>query len=464
MPGSPMHQDVMISGANTIAEFPYEEGDFDRYHLAIIHRWLHVLTPLTATLVPLFLILDSLTMPRELLLRFGIYRGLSTAIVLIQYLFICKTKPGRLSYLHGYLVTFNVGGIIALMTVDLGGFNSSYYAGLNLVLIGVNLLLPWRFIHSALNASMVILFYVMLNLLSAQPYSFQILVNNLFFLCGTAIVAVSINHVQFKRIRKEFELMIQLKKARDALWSEMELAKRIQTALLPTGKKIPGYDVAAAMIPAKEVGGDYYDIIESQKDKRWIAIGDVSGHGVDCGLIMMMAQTGVLHMVSGNHDCMPSEVLRSVNMVVRENLLRLKSDYYMTIMVLKLENNRIILSGHHQDVLIYRAALGRTEIIPTKGTWLGVVDDISPFLMDRTVGIGADDVVVLFSDGITEATNWNGEMYGELRLEKALNRYARRPAGEIMKSILEEVRKFQAEQIDDMTLVVLKRKRPSVGE
>ncbi len=459
-----MLQNVTTTGADRIAEFPYGEGEFDGYRLDLIHRWLKVLSLLGIILVPLFFVLDSFMMPRELLPLFGIYRGASTAVVLVLFIIIRRTRAGLLSYIHGYLVTISVGGAIALMTVDLGGFNSSYYAGLNLVIIGVNLLLPWKSLHSALNAFVVVLLYVLLNLLVPHPFDPVILLNNMFFLCATGVVAVSINTVQHKRIRKEFDLLVQLKKARDSLWSEMELAKRIQTALLPARKQLKGFDIAASMAPAKEVGGDYYDIIETAAGQRWIAIGDVSGHGVDSGLIMMMAQTGVLHMVNNGGDCKPSDVLRSVNTVLRENLSRLRSDYYMTMMVLKLESNRMMLSGHHQDVLIYRSSLSRTEILPSKGTWLGIIDDLGQQLTDRTASIGLNDVIVLFSDGITEATGRGGELYGERRLEKALNRSAHLPAEAIVEAILEEVKGFQVEQSDDMTLVVIKRKTLADGE
>ena len=84
------------------------------------------------------------------------------------------------------------------MTVDLGGFNSSYYAGLNLVIIGVNLLLPWKAIHSAANSFIIIFMYLFLNIMSGQSYDFSILTSNLFFLCSTAVIAVSINHVKYR--------------------------------------------------------------------------------------------------------------------------------------------------------------------------------------------------------------------------------------------------------------------------
>ena len=77
------------------------------------------------------------------------------------------------------------------------------------------------------------------------------------------------------------------------------------------------------MHPAKEVGGDYYDIIETAGGVRWITMGDVSGHGVDSGLIMMMAQTSIISMVKNCVECKPSTVLKAVNSVIRENLSRL---------------------------------------------------------------------------------------------------------------------------------------------
>ena len=278
---------------------------------SIIHQWLQTLATMAFTLVPIFFILDYYTMPPELLQRFGIYRLVSTLIVIGQFFIIRHTRPHRFSYLHGYFISLNVGGIIALMTVDLGGFNSSYYAGLNLVIIGVNLLLPWKTIHSAINSIIILAMYLVFNFIAAQSYEGTIFINNLFFLLATAVIAVSINHVRYKLVRQEFDLREELKIARDALWSEMELAKRIQTALLPDKDNIKGFKVAATMFPAIEVGGDYYDIIETSDTDKWVTIGDVSGHGVDSGLIMMMAQTSIVSTINCNKNSKPSEILNS---------------------------------------------------------------------------------------------------------------------------------------------------------
>jgi hypothetical protein len=431
--------------------------DFDQFLNRIIHDWLKTLTFLVIALVPLFFILDYFIVPKDLLKQVGIYRLIATLIVIIQYFIIRLTKPSRLSYLHGYIVSVVVGGVIVLMTRDLGGFYSSYYAGLNLVIIGVNLLLPWRAKHSALNSGIIIFLYIFANILGIGDYRTNHLINNLFFLCATSIIAVSINYVKHLLIKKEFYLMCELKIARDSIWSEMELAKRIQTALLPDKQKIKGYEIAATMIPAKEVGGDYYDIIETPKGDKWVTIGDVSGHGVDSGLIMMMAQTSILSKVNDNGSCGPSDMLESINGIIRENISRLGSDHYMTMMAMRLNQSEMTLAGKHQDLIIYRSALNKTETITIPGTWLGITDDIKTSLTELTIEINTGDIVLLFTDGITEAANAGGEMFSQERLAQALNKYADLPVGKLRDKIIEEVMSFQEEQLDDMTLVVIKK-------
>ncbi|MEW6267140.1 MAG: PP2C family protein-serine/threonine phosphatase [Thermodesulfobacteriota bacterium] len=438
-------------------ETDFTAENFKEYLDEIIHDWLRTLTALVFTLVPIFFILDYFTMPGYLLPRFGVYRLLSTFIALIQYFIVRSTKAGPQSFLHGYVVSINVGGIIALMTVDLGGFNSSYYAGLNLVIIGVNLLLPWRAIHSTLNCLIIIVLYILLNLTAGNPYDPIILTSNLFFMLGTAIIAVSINHVKHKLVEKEFTLLAQLKKARDALWSEMEIAKRIQTALLPKKETIKGFEIAATMLPAKEVGGDYYDILETPNGERWITLGDVSGHGVDSGLIMMMAQTSICSTIHNCRGHKPSMVLSSVNYIIRENIQRLGSDHYMTIMAIHLSEANMTVAGKHQDIIIYRADQNRTEVIKTKGTWLGITDNISPFLEDISVNLGQGDTVLLFTDGVTEATNSKGQMYGQVRLEQILNQHVNLPIRMILDNIIRDLKEFQQEQMDDITLVIVKK-------
>jgi len=243
---------------------------FELYRDDLTHAATATVASLGALLIMLFLILDAIVMPPELLGRFALYRGAVTGLILLQWLLIRRTSPSRWSILHGYFLTFVAGFMVSWMTVDLGGFDSRYYAGLMLVVVAVNLLLPWRPIHSAANGFLTVGIYVVLGRAFGGPFDGPTLVGNLFFLCSMVVIAVASTRLRHDLLLREFMLRAELvqtnatldrsrrelKEARDALWGEMEVATRIQTALLPPDQRLGGYDVAARMRPATEVGGD----------------------------------------------------------------------------------------------------------------------------------------------------------------------------------------------------------------
>ncbi len=430
---------------------------FEQFIHQIVHDWSKTLASLAFILVPLFYILDYFTMPHDLLPRFAVYRLIGTVIPLMQYFIIKNTKPGRTSYIHGYLVSFFVGGVIAVMTVDLGGFDSNYYAGINLVIIGVNLLLPWEAVHSAINGLMLLVVYVFLNLCTPQDYSATNLISNLFFMSSTVIIAVSINYVRYKLIKQEFHLRAELRIARDALWGEMELAKKIQTSILPENERLGVYQIAALMKPADEVGGDYYDFFEADTRERWFTIGDVSGHGVDSGLIMMMTQTSVLSILNSTPGLKPSKLLGTINAIIRKNITRLKVERYMTIIAGRLDEDSITFAGKHMDIIIIRGADGSVEVMPTEGTWIGITDDIEDYLTDYQIQVNNEDMLLLYTDGATEAKNIDGELYGDVRLIESFTRHRMLPIKDIIQNILKDINLFQEKQDDDISLLVIKK-------
>jgi serine phosphatase RsbU (regulator of sigma subunit) len=444
---------------------------FDPYLDGLTHDWMKTVTALGFSLIPLFLILDHFTMPPELQGRFAIYRASVTAVVLLQYFLLRATRPSRFSLLHGYVFTVVVGGMITLMTVDLGGFDSSYYAGLNLVVIAVNLLLPWRPIHSALNGIAAVGMYVLANALCGGPFQVAMLTNNLFFFGSTVIIAIAVAAARHQLIATEFltraELVqanhdldrsrVELKVARDALWGEMEVAKRIQTALLPQNRRVGAYDVAARMLPAAEIGGDYYDIIQAGADRHWIAIGDVSGHGVESGLVMMMTQTSILSLVHENPHLTPAEVFHAVNGVLLENISRLRASRYMTLNVVQLGDEGLTLAGKHQDVLVWRKATGTVEPVSNDGCWIGIVEDTRGHVVDQGIRMDDGDLALFFTDGATEAMSAGGEMFGDERLAEALARVAALPLDVALERLFDELAAFRAVQDDDVTLMLVRR-------
>ena len=444
---------------------------FQRYLDGLVHAWLGTVSALGFTLVPLFLVLDLFTAPRELLPRFALYRGLATGLCLAVFVLLRNTRASRWSFVHGYVISAVVGGSITAMTVELGGFDSRYYAGLNLVIAGVNVFLPWRPAHSAANGMMVVVMYAAANALWGGPFDRSVLAGNLFFMVSTVVIAVAITYARLELVRREFELRSelldanallehsreQLEEARDALWGEMEVAKRIQTALLPIDQRAGPYEVAAGMFPAAEVGGDYYDIIAAPGDRRWIAVGDVSGHGVESGLVMMMTQTAILSLVRQEPPLGPAGVFRGVNGVIWENLARLGGNRYMTLNVVRLDDEGLTLAGKHQDILVWRQAEQRVETVSNEGTWIGVVPELGDACPESFVPLAPGDTALFFTDGVTEALDASGEMYGEERLAAAFAHASARPPALAIGAILEEVARFTPDQTDDMTLLIVRK-------
>nr|HPI23060.1 SpoIIE family protein phosphatase [Spirochaetota bacterium] len=251
---------------------------------------------------------------------------------------------------------------------------------------------------------------------------------------------------------------------RDQLWGEMQLAKKIQTVLLPDRPEIEGFQIAAYMQPADEVGGDYYDIINVD-GLDWLVIGDVSGHGVPAGLIMMMVQTAIHTALAGKPNLKPQRLLSHINQVVTANIKKLNEDKYMTITVLAcLKNGKFYFSGLHQDIMVYRAATKAVEIVETDGIWLGLVDDIKGMLHDSDLTLASGDVMLLYTDGITEA--WRrgarkderdpeSDMFGDERLKSCLLTLGEKEPEEIKRGILDEMRDYMP--ADDVTLLIVKK-------
>jgi len=356
------------------------------------------------------------------------------------------------------------------MTAQLGGFDSPYYVGLNLV-VAANLLLPWRPLHAGLNSLLTILVYVVVNAILGGPFHGAVLLNNLFFLLVAAVTALLTALARFRLLLREHAARTglleanaalersrtELKRARDALWGEMEVAKRIQTSLLPEDRRAGPYQVAARMVPAAEVGGDYYDIVDAGDGQHWIAIGDVSGHGVEAGLVMMMTQTSILSLVRERPSRTPADVFRRVNGVLWQNMSRMRADRYMTLNVVRLEPDGLTMAGKHQDVLVWRRGQG-VETIANEGSWIGLVADPGSHVRDFFIQMAPGDLALFFTDGATEARDGRGELYGEERLARCLSRVAGLPLEDALGVLFADVAAFrQGEPDDDVTLLLVRR-------
>jgi len=320
--------------------------------------------------------------------------------------------------------------------------------------------------------------YLVLGSSFGGPFATANLAGNLFFLCSMVVVAVASTSLRHDLLEREFMLRAELveinatldrsrqelKEARDALWGEMEIATRIQTALLPPDQRLGSFAVAARMRPAAEVGGDYYDIIHLPGGLRWVAIGDVSGHGVESGLVMMMAQTSILTVLQARPDWGPAAVFKAVNAVLWENLTRLRTGRYMTLNLARLEADGLTLAGKHQDLLVWRRAQRRVEVVSNDGCWLGVVPDLVDAVADQHVALAEGDLALFYTDGVSEAMDVRGRMFGLERLSMALAEVADLPLPAGLDRLFAAVEAFQERQDDDLTMLLVRRGGAREGE
>jgi PAS domain S-box-containing protein len=251
--------------------------------------------------------------------------------------------------------------------------------------------------------------------------------------------------------------------------AELDVTRRLQQMLLPTEeelRQIENLDIAGFMQPADEVGGDYYDVLQHNGALK-IGIGDVTGHGLESGVVMLMLQTAVRTLqTSGVED--PVYFLDILNRLLHANLQRMNVDKSMTLALLDYNagcleaSGQLRLSGQHEQLIVIRRG-GKVELIDTidLGFPLGIEDGITRFVREMPpVELKPGDGVVLYSDGITEAENESEKFYGLERLCQVVSAHWEKPAEAIKDAVVTDVREFIGQQkvYDDLTLLVVKQK------
>jgi len=255
--------------------------------------------------------------------------------------------------------------------------------------------------------------------------------------------------------------LIETLSEQDRLKKEMEIAERIQTSLCPPIPQHKEFEIAALMKPSKEVGGDYYDIVVDSGGSLWFAIGDVSGHGVTPGLIMMMAETAFGSKVDDSKELLPSQVLESINHILCKNINdRLKESHFMTMNLLKyLGEGRFVQSGAHLDIIIYRKKRQKCELIETKGVFLGMIPDISHVSHNSEFKMEKGDILCTYTDGITEAADNEGNLLDLCGLCTLIEKNAWKNAEDLCSTIVNNTLDWcNHRQVDDITLIVAERK------
>jgi len=236
---------------------------------------------------------------------------------------------------------------------------------------------------------------------------------------------------------------------------EMETARNIQQGLLPDSPpSIEGFDIAACSLPARQVGGDFFDFIELDNGSYGIVIADVSGKGVPAALFMALSRALVRANVLEENNGV--EAIEKANHVIEQES---KSGMFVTLLYGVLEKGttgfKYVNAGHNPP-LIYRHATGSHGLAKLAGIALGVLEDIK--LKNEEIALAPGDLLLLYTDGITEAVNSAGEQYGMDRLSDVISKSAALPAQAVVEKIKEEVFSFSLgqPQHDDFTCVVVK--------
>jgi len=259
---------------------------------------------------------------------------------------------------------------------------------------------------------------------------------------------------------QQFALMLENARLTDRiveqekLRRDLAMAAEVQKRLLPEQPPETSSAVLAAFsIPARSVGGDYYDFLELGNQKVAIALADVAGKGIAAALIMSAVQA-TLRIVAEENTSLP-ELAAKMNSFLHRTT---PSNSYATFFYAQLDASgqrlQYVNAGHNPPYLVR----SDSEIVelPAGGTVVGLFPQMS--YEDAAIELRSGDLLVAFTDGVTEALNPSQEEFGEQRLKALLQSVVHLPAGEISKRITQELRSWiaDAEQHDDMTFIVLK--------
>jgi sigma-B regulation protein RsbU (phosphoserine phosphatase) len=236
--------------------------------------------------------------------------------------------------------------------------------------------------------------------------------------------------------------------------NELEIARGIQSSILPSGvPELERIRVAAAYQPMTAVAGDFYEFIVVDRRHAGFLVADVSGHGVPAALIASMIKVAIQGVVADAQE--PGEVLRGLNRVLSGQL----RGQYVTAAYLWVdaETRRARYSAAgHPPLLHWRFADGELERVESNGLLFGVLPDAEYPVRD--LALGADDRLLLYTDGLVEAENARGDFFGDAELEKVVRAHHARPASDLLALLLTEGRNWlprAASQQDDITLVVI---------
>ena len=269
----------------------------------------------------------------------------------------------------------------------------------------------------------------------------------------------------FNQMTGSIENLLQTAAEKKRLEEELRIARQIQMSLLPRGQlDMPGLGVTALCVPAREVGGDYYDFFPLGPGRLGVLIADVAGKGTSAALYMAELK-GLIMALSQTYQS-PRQLLIEANRILSDNLDS-RSFITMTYAVIDLVNAVMTYARAGHCPLIYlpgpAAAIQGAQVLVPSGMVLGLridgaVEKFNDLLEEKQISLHTGDILVFYTDGITEAMNNDSDLFGDSRLSRIVEEHGHLDSGELRERILREIEAFvgTADQHDDMTMILIK--------
>jgi len=272
-----------------------------------------------------------------------------------------------------------------------------------------------------------------------------------------------------QRVERRTQELMATRAENMRMGAELDVGRRLQQMLLPSAEElgqVRELEIAAFMEPAAEVGGDYYDVLPHADGLR-IGIGDVTGHGLESGVVMLMTQSALRTLPAESGGDM-AELLETLNRTIFNNVQRMGGEKFLSLAILDYQalpeggevRGRLRLAGQHESLILLRAD-GHTEVYDTDslGFPIGLVDEVASFVDVLQLELRRGDTAVLYTDGITEAADEEHRLYGLDRLCEVLRNHVAEEVEAIKQAVIADVKRHIAHQtlFDDLTLVLRQR-------
>ncbi len=369
-----------------------------------------------------------------------------------------------------YLLVLITGGVFALMNPL--GFELGTAVAETVLLGTIGLIVGWIYLRDDFLTVFITLFFFVNHLQGASGWLMDQSPDTLLFYTNMILVFAGLTYGGYSlstgKSAKELpgfvpEYIDELAQS-ERIKQELQIARKVQQSFLPVSTPdFNDLDIAAVCKPAYETGGDYYDFISLQDGRLAVTIGDVSGKGIQAAFYMTFIK-GVIHAVCENFQS-TIEVLTRANKLVKKNAR--KGTFISLIFgVVDVRNSLFTFSrAGHNPLLYFNSRESTLHTYTPQGIGLGITDEETfvKNISELSIDFHENDILILFTDGVVEATNPMNSFYGDNRLKKLIETYHQADAEKILAKIVTDLQSFGdgANQHDDMTIVVIKK---SIGK